>query len=146
MPRETPLPAVLAAPSAFDLAGRADELDALVDAWKESAEGAAQGRAARRRARHRQDPPRRRDRARRAPQARSCSAAGATRSSALPYQPFVEALRFQSELDDVPPTWLGPLAGELARLVPELADRVPGLSRAGARPTPSRSARACSRP
>ena len=39
MPRETPLPPVLAAPTPFDLAGRADELEVLVNAWKESAEG-----------------------------------------------------------------------------------------------------------
>lgn len=47
-------------------------------------------------------------------------------SLSLPYQPFVEALDFQSRHDASLP--LGRLAGELARLVPELAARVPGLA------------------
>src|SRR4029077_3176802 len=42
MARETPLPPVLAAPSAFDLAGRARELEVLTEAWKQSAEGQGQ--------------------------------------------------------------------------------------------------------
>ena len=46
----------------------------------------------------------------------------------LPYQPFVEALRFQATLgDDVPAEWFGAFPGELARLVPELGDRITGL-------------------
>ena len=66
---------------------------------------------------------------------------------ALPYQPFAEALRFQSELDDVPTAWLGPLAGELQRLVPDLGERVPGSHAAPVRDDRRVRARvACSRP
>jgi class 3 adenylate cyclase/tetratricopeptide (TPR) repeat protein len=54
---------------------------------------------------------------------------------AVPYQPFVEALSHY--LHHAPPaelpTGLGPSGGELARLVPELAEVVPGL------PSPLRS-------
>src|SRR6185437_6055353 len=47
----------------------------------------------------------------------------------LPFQPFAEALRFQAELpDETSDQWFGPGAGELVRLVPELADRVTGLA------------------
>jgi class 3 adenylate cyclase/tetratricopeptide (TPR) repeat protein len=46
----------------------------------------------------------------------------------VPYQPFVEALRhFADHAPDVERR-LGRYGGELARLVPELGDRVPGLS------------------
>jgi len=46
----------------------------------------------------------------------------------MPYQPFVEALRFQVDLgDELPLAWLGPLAGELTRLVPELSGHLAGL-------------------
>jgi DNA-binding SARP family transcriptional activator len=49
----------------------------------------------------------------------------------VPYQPFVEALgRY---LREAPVPQLGRMAGELTRLVPEVAERVPGL------PPPSRS-------
>jgi class 3 adenylate cyclase/tetratricopeptide (TPR) repeat protein len=52
----------------------------------------------------------------------------------VPYQPFVEALRFF--VDQWPSAYLGPdlgsASGELVRLVPELADRFPDL-----RPTPA---------
>ncbi len=44
----------------------------------------------------------------------------------VPYQPFVEALRHY--LTHVSPLGLGRHAGELARLVPELTQLVPGLS------------------
>ena len=52
----------------------------------------------------------------------------------VPYQPFVEALAHvvSHAPDDQLPALLGPAAGELCRLVPELAQRVPGLA-----PTPS---------
>ena len=43
----------------------------------------------------------------------------------VPYQPFVEALT--RYLRDSPVPVLGRLAGELVRLVPEVAERVPGL-------------------
>ena len=131
MPRETPLPAVLAAPSGFDLAGRADELATMVDAWKESAEGRrkvmlisgepgiGKTRLATETAlvaRH---------------QGGLVLGGRCDEELALPYQPFAEALRFQSELDDVPAAWLGPFAGELARLVPDLARPRPGIEGAG---------------
>jgi class 3 adenylate cyclase len=46
----------------------------------------------------------------------------------VPYQPFVEALRhFADHAPDLEQR-LGRYGGELARLVPELGDRVPGLS------------------
>jgi len=47
----------------------------------------------------------------------------------VPFQPFVEALDFfvgQCPADELADQ-LGPLAGELVRLVPEIASRVPGL-------------------
>ena len=61
---------------------------------------------------------------------RSCCGADATRSSASPYEPFAEALRHY--IAATPPERLraeiGPLGGELVRIVPELAARVPGLA------------------
>ena len=47
----------------------------------------------------------------------------------VPYQPFLEALRWFLEYvtDDQLPARLGAFAGELTRLVPELGERVPGL-------------------
>ena len=46
----------------------------------------------------------------------------------VPYQPFVEALRhFVDHAPDLPER-LGRYGGELARLVPELGDRAPGLA------------------
>jgi class 3 adenylate cyclase len=127
MPRETPLPPVLASPSTFDLSGRSAELSMLVDAWKQSAEGQ-----------------------RKVVLVSGEPGIGKTRLAteaalvarhhgalviggrcddelALPYQPFAEALRFQSELD-VPTAWLGPAPGDLLRLAPELSERVPGLT------------------
>jgi class 3 adenylate cyclase len=129
MPRETPLPPVLARPPGFDLAGRKAEFDTLLDAWKDSAAG-------RRRvvllsgepgigktrlatetalvARH---------------QGGLVLAGRCDEELELSFQPFAEALRFQLELgDEVPVGWLGPLASELTRLVPDVTDRVPGLA------------------
>ena len=129
MARETPLPPVLSAPAPFDLAGRADELAVLVDAWKESAEGHS-----------------------RCVLMSGEPGIGKTRLSTeiallarkngalvlagrcdeevgLPYQPFVEAVRFQLSLgEEVPSEWFGPLATELTRIVPELPEHVAGLS------------------
>ena len=51
----------------------------------------------------------------------------------VPYQPFVEALRHFADHVPVLSGRLGRYGGELARLVPELSERVPGL------PTPLRS-------
>jgi class 3 adenylate cyclase len=128
MPRETPLPAALAAPATFDLAGRGDELSSLIDAWKDSAEGRrkvvlvsgepgiGKTRLATETAlvaRH---------------QGGLVLGGRCDEELALPYQPFAEALRFHSELEDVPTAWFGPMARELQRLVPDLGDRVPGLT------------------
>ncbi len=46
---------------------------------------------------------------------------------AVPYQPFVEALTELTRTAELTVADLGPLAGELVRLVPELAQRVPDL-------------------
>jgi predicted ATPase len=51
----------------------------------------------------------------------------------VPYQPFVEALRYFVDHAPVLTGRLGRYGGELVRVVPELADRVPGL------PAPLRS-------
>ncbi|HEX9530734.1 MAG TPA: AAA family ATPase, partial [Acidimicrobiales bacterium] len=51
----------------------------------------------------------------------------------VPYQPFVEALRHFVDHAPALPGRLGRYGGELARLVPELSERVPGL------PAPLRS-------
>jgi predicted ATPase/class 3 adenylate cyclase/tetratricopeptide (TPR) repeat protein len=126
MPRETPLPPVLAAPSAFDLSGRTDELTGLLDAWKQSADGKRKvvlisGEPGVGKTRLATEA------------ARAALHAGALviggrcdEELVVPYQPFAEALRFQSELDDVPSAWLGPLAGEMTRIVPELGARISG--------------------
>ena len=59
-----------------------------------------------------------------------CCGGAATRSSASPYEPFAEALRHY--VGAVAPerlrAELGPLGGELTRIVPDLAARVPGLA------------------
>lgn len=125
MARETPLPPVLAAPSPFDLAGRAAELAVLVDAWKESAEGHGRvvllsgepGIGKTRLATETALLARR--------NGALVLAGRCDEEMGLPYQPFVEALRFQTTLgDDVPAEWFGAFPGELVRLVPELADHV----------------------
>jgi class 3 adenylate cyclase len=127
--RETPLPPVLASPSAFDLSGRADELDVVVNAWKDSTEGNGRivlisgepGIGKTRLATEAALVARR--------QGGLVLAGRCDEALGLPYQPFVEALRFQLGLADVLPTdWFGPLAEELARLAPELSDHIPGLA------------------
>jgi class 3 adenylate cyclase len=128
MPRDTPLPSVLSGPRVFPLAGRESELAALVDAWKGAAEGARRvvfvaGEPGIGKTRLAVET---------ALVARSQGAfvlAGrCDEELARPFQPFVEALRFQVGLaDDVPASWLGPLGGDLVRLVPELPDQVSGL-------------------
>ena len=128
MPRETPLPPVLAGPRGFDLAGRAAELESLVGAWKDSAEGRrtvvfisgepgiGKTRLATETALIAQH------------QGGLVLGGRCDEELELPFQPFAEALRFQAELDDVPPGWFGALASELTRLVPELADHVPDIA------------------
>jgi class 3 adenylate cyclase len=128
MPRETPLPPVLAAPAPFDLAGRARELEVLVDAWKESGEG--RGRVVlisgepgigKTRLSIETALVARRNGA-------LVLAGRCDEEMGLPYQPFVEAIRFQAALgDELPNEWFGAFPGELARLVPELADSISGL-------------------
>ncbi len=57
----------------------------------------------------------------------SSSTAAARRDSGAPYQPFVEALDWYTAHATAAPT-LGRLPGELTRLLPDLANRVPGLA------------------
>jgi class 3 adenylate cyclase len=126
--RETPLPPVLAAPSTFDLSGRAAELDVVINAWKDTTEGDGRivlisgepGIGKTRLATETALAVRK--------QGGLVLAGRCDESLGLPYQPFVEALRFQLGLgDELPNDWFGPLAEELVRIVPELADHIPGL-------------------
>jgi class 3 adenylate cyclase/tetratricopeptide (TPR) repeat protein len=128
MPGETPLPSVLSVPRVFDLAGRADESAVLLDAWEEAAAG-------RRRVVFVSGEPgigKTRLAVETALAARDHGAlvlAGRCDEELMrPFQPFAEALRHQVELRDLlPAAWLGPLAGELARLVPDLPEQMPGV-------------------
>lgn len=129
MPREMRLPATLSSPVGFDLAGRAIEFDNLIDAWKDAATGRGRvvllsgepGIGKTRLAT---------ETALVARQQGGLVLAGrCDEELEMPYQPFVEALRFQIDLgDELPIGWLGPLAGELTRLVPELSEHLAGLS------------------
>lgn len=122
-----PLPGPLGGTETVGFVGRVDEMDRLWRAWKHGGKrlvlvsgepGVGKTRIA-------------------AELARRSHAEGATvlfgrcdEELAVPYQPFVEALRTylqarsSAELD----AELGPLGGEVTRLVPELAELVPGLS------------------
>src|SRR4051812_11358620 len=125
-----PLPPALASPSAFPLSGRSEIFERLVTEWKESATGSrrvvllagdpgvGKPRLATEVALVARD------------QDSLVLAGRCDEDLGLAFQPFVEALRFQLELpDDVAPAaWLGPLAGELTRLVAEVAERVPGVA------------------
>lgn len=125
-----PLPPVLASPSAFPLSGRSEMFDRLVTEWKESATGSrrvvllagepgvGKTRLATEVALVARD------------QDALVLAGRCDEDLGLAFQPFVEALRFQLELPDAvaPTAWLGPAAGELTRLVPEVADRVQGAA------------------
>lgn len=125
-----PLPSVLSAPAAFPLSGREDVFERLVAEWKESATGSRRvvllagepGVGKTRLATELALVAREQD--------GLVLAGRCDEDLGLAFQPFVEALRFQLELpDDVAPAgWLGPLAGELVRIVPEVADRVPGAA------------------
>ena len=122
-----PLPPALASPSAFPLSGRAEIFERLVMEWKESSTGSrrvvllagepgvGKTRLATELALVARD------------HEALVLAGRCDEDLGLAFQPFVEALRFQLELpDDVAPTgWLGPLAGELVRLVPEVVGRIP---------------------
>jgi class 3 adenylate cyclase len=127
LPRDTALPSVLSGPRVFELAGRADELDALLEAWKDAGAG-------RRRVVFLSGEPgigKTRLAVETALAARDEGAlvlAGRCDEELVrPFQPFAESLRHQLELRDLPAAWLGPLAGELTRLMPDLPDRVAGL-------------------
>jgi len=128
MPREMPLPATLSSPTGFGLAGRATEFETLIDAWKEAATGRrrvvllagepgiGKTRLATETALVARE------------QGALVLAGRCDEELDMPYQPFVEALRFQVDLgDELPLAWLGPLAGELTRLVPELSGHLAGL-------------------
>jgi class 3 adenylate cyclase/tetratricopeptide (TPR) repeat protein len=125
-----PLPAFVDTAPAFTFAGRIDQLDALITAWKEAAEGA-----------------------RRAVLVSGEPGIGKTRlvteavraahdrgavvlwgrcdeEGGAPYAPFAEALRHYVAV--TPPdrlrAELGPLGGELIRILPDLGARVSGLA------------------
>ena len=127
---EIPLPACIDVDPAFPFAGRAEHVESLIDAWKETVEGA-----------------------RRAVLVSGEPGIGKTRlvtevvrtahergaivlwgrcdeELGAPYAPFAEALR--NYVAACPPdrvrAELGPLGGELVRIVPELSARVPGLA------------------
>ena len=125
-----PLPPKLAGGEQFQFVGRDAELDLVRRAWKEVADGAHRavllagepGVGKTRLAA---------EAARRAREDGAVVLFGrCDEDLGVPYQPFVEALRHQvdhSRPDDLA-IRLGRHAGELARLVPDVADLVPGLS------------------
>jgi class 3 adenylate cyclase len=131
---QLPLPRAFSIAPRFSLAGRDEEFEQVKLAWKEASTGA-----------------------RRAVLVAGEPGIGKTRLAAelgravdldggfvllgrcddglgVPYQPFVEALAhvIAHAPDDQLAALLGPAAGELCRLVPELAQRMPGIA-----PTPS---------
>jgi tetratricopeptide (TPR) repeat protein len=124
VPTTLPLPALLASPGRV-FVGRDGELDRLRQLWKEAAAGERRlgllggepGIGKTRLA---------------AELARSLQTEGAVvlagrcdEDLGVPYQPFVEALRHY--VSHAPEPCLGRHGGELARLVPELSQLVPGL-------------------
>ncbi len=125
-----PLPVFVDTAPAFGFAGRVDELESLQMTWKETVEGArrvvlvsgepgiGKTRLISELVRHAYD-------------------SGTTvlwgrcdEELGVPFEPFAEALRHYTHV--VPPerlrAELGPLGGELTRVLPELAGRVPGLA------------------
>ncbi|HEY3096345.1 MAG TPA: AAA family ATPase [Acidimicrobiia bacterium] len=127
---EVPLPAPLARSETIAFVGRVDELERLWTTWKHTRAGDKRllfvsGEPGVGKTRLAMELGRR------------AHAEGATvlfgrcdEELAVPYQPFVEALR--TYVHECTPADLegqiGPLGGDVARLVPELTDMVPGLS------------------
>jgi class 3 adenylate cyclase/tetratricopeptide (TPR) repeat protein len=124
-----PLPPIVEQPDAFPFAGRREQRDVLVAAWKEAVDGnrrvvlvsgepgIGKTRLVKELAHLAHD------------EGGVVLWGGCDEELAVPYQPFTEALRWY--VHAVPPdqlrSVLGPLGGELARLVPDLGRLVPGL-------------------
>jgi class 3 adenylate cyclase/tetratricopeptide (TPR) repeat protein/type II secretory pathway predicted ATPase ExeA len=124
-----PLPPLVEHGDVFPFAGRAEQRDLLVEAWKSAAAGhrrlvlvsgepgIGKTRLVKELARLAHD------------EGGLVLWGGCDEELAVPYQPITEALRWfvhstaADQLRDV----LGPLAGELTRLVPDLVHLVPGL-------------------
>lgn len=125
-----PLPEVAETASGFTLAGRSEEMDTLVSAWKEAVEGErrlvlisgepgiGKTRLVTETVRVAHD------------QGGTVLWGRCDPDLGAPFEPFVEALRrYTGAVDGARlRDEVGPLAGELTRLLPELADRVPGLA------------------
>jgi class 3 adenylate cyclase/tetratricopeptide (TPR) repeat protein len=124
-----PLPPIVEQADVFPFAGRAEQRDALVTAWKDAVAGSRRvvlvsGEPGIGKTRLVKE---------------LCLLAhdhgavvlwgGCDEELAVPYQPITEALRWylQASPPDELRRVLGPLAGELTRLVPDLAQLVPGL-------------------
>jgi class 3 adenylate cyclase len=126
-----PFPGLLAPPAAVDYVGRGRLLDALTDAWAAAAggtsravllvgePGAGKTRTASEIARHAFT------------QGAVVLYGRCEENLGVPYQPFVEALDWQTAHDPALP--LGRFPGDLVQLVPDLASRIDGL------PAPIRS-------
>ena len=137
---QLPLPRALSIAPAFSLAGRDAELEQVATAWKQAAAGSC-----------------------RAVLVAGEPGIGKTRLAAelaraveresgfallgrcddglgVPYQPFVESLAHVvgHAADDQLEALLGPTAGELVRLVPEIGHRLPGLSQTTSDPETER--------
>ena len=122
-----PLPSFFTGSAKF-FVGRERELERLDDVWKAAEEGAPQillvaGEPGVGKTRLAAEFARR-VYARGAP----VLAGGCDEDLGVPYQPFVEALRQYADHLSGPDVALGRFGGELVRLVPELAEQVPGLA------------------